>query len=45
MILFPFIAAWMWFQIVTASPLPSLGRPVDDNSDADVPLVRIPCVF
>ena len=25
MIIFPLITTWMWFQIITASPLPSLG--------------------
>jgi hypothetical protein len=25
MILFPLITTWMWFQILTASPLPVLG--------------------
>lgn len=26
MIIFPLMTTWMWFQIVTASPLPSSGR-------------------
>ncbi len=26
MIMFPLITNWMWFQIVTVSPLPSSGR-------------------
>jgi hypothetical protein len=26
MIIFPLMTTWMWFQIITASPLPSLGR-------------------
>jgi hypothetical protein len=36
MILFPFITTWMWFQIFTASLLPSSGRPAENPSDADV---------
>jgi len=28
MIIFPVITSWMWFQIFTASPLLSSGRPV-----------------
>ena len=39
MMLFPFIAAWMWFQIFTPSLLPSSGRPVENPSDADVSLL------
>lgn len=39
MILFPLMTTWMWFQILTASPLPSSGRPVVDTSDADVSLL------
>jgi hypothetical protein len=34
MIIFPLITTWMWFQIFTASPLPSLGR-LADTSEAD----------
>jgi hypothetical protein len=45
MILFPLIASWMWFQIVTASPLPSSGRRVEDTSDADISLLRVQCVI
>lgn len=26
MIIFPLITAWMWLQIITASPLPFSGR-------------------
>jgi hypothetical protein len=26
MIIFPLMTTWMWFQIITASPLPSSGR-------------------
>jgi hypothetical protein len=29
MILFPLMTTWMWFQIFTASPLPSSGRLVE----------------
>jgi hypothetical protein len=29
MILFPLMTTWMWFQIFTASPLPSSGRPLE----------------
>lgn len=29
MIIFPLMATWMWFQIITASPLPSSGRRYD----------------
>jgi hypothetical protein len=39
MILFPLMATWMWWQLFTASPLPSSGVPVEDTSDADVPLL------
>jgi len=42
MILLPLITTWMWFQIFTASPLPTSGRPVEDSSDADVALLRDP---
>jgi hypothetical protein len=38
MIIFPLITTWMWFQIITASPLPSSGRPVEDSSDANASL-------
>jgi hypothetical protein len=34
MFIFPLITTWMWFQIFTASPLRSSGRPVEDSSDA-----------
>jgi hypothetical protein len=34
MILFPLITTWMWFQIFTASPLPSSG-PLTDTPDGD----------
>jgi hypothetical protein len=36
MILFPLMTAWMWFQILTASPLASSGRSRADNRDADI---------
>jgi hypothetical protein len=39
MILFPLMTTWMWFQLFTASPLPSTGRSVQDTSNADVPLL------
>jgi hypothetical protein len=45
MIIFPLITTWMWFQIFTASPLPSSGRPVEDTSDADVSLLPGPSVI
>jgi hypothetical protein len=45
MILFPLMTAWMWFQIFTASPLPSSGRPVEDTSDADASLLPGPSVI
>ena len=38
MIIFPLITTWMWFQIITASPLPSSGRLVEDNPDANASL-------
>jgi hypothetical protein len=28
MVLFPFMTTWMWFQILTASPIPSWGGPL-----------------
>src|SRR5262245_27041445 len=34
MFIFPLITTWMSFQIFTASPLRSSGRPVEDSSDA-----------
>jgi hypothetical protein len=37
MILFPLMTAWMWLQLFTASPLPSLRCSVKDISNADVP--------
>ncbi len=36
MILYPLLTTWMWFQIFTASPLLSSGRPVDDACDAEI---------
>jgi hypothetical protein len=44
MILFPLITTWIWFQIFTASALPSSGRPVEDTHP-DVSLLRIPSVI
>jgi len=45
MILFPLMTAWMWFQIFTASPLPSAGRLAEHPFDAGVSLLRIPVSF
>ena len=45
MIIFPLMTTWMWLQIFTASSLPSLGRPVEDTSDADVSLLASPSVI
>lgn len=36
MILFPLMTTWMWFQILTALPLPSSGRSREENRDADI---------
>jgi len=44
MILFPLITTWIWFQIFTASALPSSGRPVEDTH-ANVSSLRIPNVI
>jgi len=44
MILFPLITTWMWFQIFTASPLPSAGR-LADTSDADGSLTSVRVLF
>jgi hypothetical protein len=41
MILFPLMTAWMWFQIFTASPLLSSGRPLEDTCDADISLLSV----
>jgi hypothetical protein len=38
MIIFQHITTWMWFQIMTASPLPFSIRPVEDSSDANASL-------
>ena len=45
MIIFPLITTWMWFQVITASPLPSSGRPVEDSSDANASLFPIGVSF
>jgi hypothetical protein len=45
MILFPLIATWMWFQIFTASPLPSSGRADVGTLDADISLLPVPSVI
>jgi len=45
MIIFPLITTWMWFQIFTASPLRSSGRPVEDSSDADASLFPVGVSF
>ena len=45
MIIFPLITTWMWFQIITASPLPSSGRPVGDGADANASLFPIGVSF
>jgi hypothetical protein len=45
MIIFPLIATWMWFQIITASPLPSSGRQVEDSSDASASLFPVGVSF
>ena len=45
MIIFPLISTWMWFQIITASPLPSSGRPVEDSPDANALLFPIGVLF
>ena len=46
MIIFPLITTWMWFQIITASPLPSSsGRAVEDSSDANASLFPIGVSF
>jgi hypothetical protein len=42
MILFPLMSTWMWFQIFTASPLPSSGRLVGDASGAGSLLPSVP---
>jgi hypothetical protein len=42
MILLPLMTTWMWFQIFTASPPLSSGRPVEDTSDADISLLSVP---
>ena len=36
MILFPFMTSWIWFQILTASLLPSSGRSRVENRDAEI---------
>jgi hypothetical protein len=43
MILLPLMTTWMWFQIFTASPLLSSGRPVEDKdtSDASISLLSV----
>jgi hypothetical protein len=41
MILFPFMATWMWFQILAASPL-SASRGFLETSDACLSLLPIP---
>jgi hypothetical protein len=38
MILFPLMTTWMWFQILTASPLPSPGHLVGDACGAGTAL-------
>jgi hypothetical protein len=40
MIIFPLITTWMWFQIMTASPLAFSSRPVEDSSEANASLSR-----
>ena len=45
MIIFPLITTWMWFQIITASPLPSSGRAVEDSSDANASLFLVEVSF
>jgi hypothetical protein len=36
MILFPLMTTWMWFQILTASPLPSSERSRAEKRDTDI---------
>jgi hypothetical protein len=38
MIIFQLITIWMWFQIMTASPLAFSSRPVEGSSDANASL-------
>jgi hypothetical protein len=45
MIIFALITTWMWFQIITASPLPSSGRLVEDSPDANASLFPIGVSF
>jgi hypothetical protein len=45
MILLPLMTTWMWFQIFTASPLPSSGRLAEHTFDTDVSFLRIPGSF
>jgi hypothetical protein len=42
MILLPLMTTWMWFQIFTASPPLSSGRPLEDTCDADISLLPVP---
>jgi hypothetical protein len=42
MILFSLMTSWIWFQIFTASPLLSSGRPVEDSCYADISLLPAP---
>jgi len=44
-IIFPLITSWMWFQIITASLLPSSGCPVEDSSDANASLFPVEVSF
>lgn len=45
MIIFPLITTWMCFQIITASPLPSSCRPVEDSFDANASLSPVGVLF
>ena len=45
MIIFPLMTTWMWFQIITASPLPSSGRQVEDSSNANASLFPVAVAF
>jgi hypothetical protein len=45
MILFPLMTTWIWFQIFTASPLLSSGRPLEGASVAEISFLSIPSVI
>ncbi len=42
MILFPLMTTWIWFQILTAAPLLTSGRLVEDACGADISLPSVP---